>query len=848
MGDGFSVKDRLRFAFARARGTPIETDLGPYRAIARAVAEIEASALSDAEIAARSLALRSAARGDEGSKGDGSPGLGGAGLSEALALAAEACRRRLGLRPFEAQLVAAAALCSGVVVQMQTGEGKTLAAALAACCGALDGRGFHVITANDYLARRDAEWMRPIYGAFGLSVASIGGDSSPAERRAAYLSDVTYLTARELGFDYLRDGLVSSASDIAQRPFSRAIVDEADFVLVDEARVPLVIAGACPGVAGDEATDADPRVMDGIARELRVGLDYRVDPEGRTVAITLEGLEHAALLLGRDEAESLGESGEPSDRAKARLFAALHARSLLNRDIDYVVKGGEVRLVDSFTGRVAERRQWPWGIQAAIEAKEDLSIKPEGRIYGSIAVQHLMGLYPRLSAMTATAVSAAQEFDEVYGMATILIPPEKPSCRIDMPDALYRESRSKLRAVIEEIARAHAIGRPVLVGTTTIRESEELAAALEQKGLACVVLNAKNDEAEAALVARAGELGAVTISTDMAGRGTDIKLGEDPRVREAGGLYVIGSGRRESRRLDDQLRGRAGRQGDPGQSRFFVSLEDELFRKYGVADFLPKDYRPVPSSLGGPIEDPACLREVDRAQRLIQGQNSKIRLALRKRSLIVEYDRRCIRAMRDEALLEGRLPEAAEAALAEALATAPSTAGIADAIAAEARRAAVDAFLSRLDSAWADHLALVEDVKEGLGLLRYGGIDPSREYLSTVAGAFERALSDLEEAAAEDCLSIASSLIEAAQAGHPRPERLGAPPPIRRLPDRPSSTWTYAVEDDELPGLGTLSLSPADALLLGPLMLPLMLVGRAVDRSNFTRRLKGHIMDGRGKA
>lgn len=675
---------------------------------------------------------------------------------------------------------------------MQTGEGKTLAAALAACLGALRGAGMHVLTANDYLAHRDAEWMRPIYESLGLGVASISGRSDPGERRAAYRADITYLTARELGFDYLRDGLAYDSRELVQRPLSSGIVDEADFILIDEARVPLVIAGQGRG------DGVDLNAVDALALSLRAGVDYEVDPEGRRVMLSPAGEACIEVFAG-----GLGAAEEFVSLAKARLFAALHARCLLTRDVDYVVKGGEVKLVDSFTGRVAERRQWPWGIQAAIEAKEGLAIGPEGRIYGSITVQHLMSLYPRLAAMTATAVPAAAEFASAYGMGTLVIPPARPSIRLDLPDAVYWTSAAKKRALVAEILREHGRGRPVLVGTGSVLESEELASLLEAEGLDCVVLNAKNDEEEALLVSRAGGFGAITISTNMAGRGTDIRLGGDPRIAASGGLYVIGTNKHETRRVDDQLRGRAGRQGEPGATRFFLSLEDPLFVRYGVRDFLPWRYREGVLEGEPPddaIDDPVVRKELARAQSILEGQNSRIRRSLRRFSLIVEYDRRFLREMRDEALIQGALPRAA---------------GLPDG--APVQPGMIEAFLARVDSAWADFLAEVEDLKEGMHLLRYGGKDPKIEYITSVGEAFERTMRALESQAASDCRAILESGGEA-----PLPEG---------PPDRPASTWTYIVEEEEGLGFETGTISGAGALALGPLMLPLLVALRVFGRA-----------------
>jgi preprotein translocase subunit SecA len=592
--------------------------------------------------------------------------------------------------------------------------------------------------------------------------------------------------------------------------------------------VPLVIAGA------SEGDGVDVREIDRLAASLEPGRDCRVDAEGRSVAMTASGYARAAALLGLPDGTA-APGGAPAadlpDEVKARLFAALHARLLLRRDVDYVVKGGAAMLVDSFTGRVAEKRQWPWGIQAALEAKEGLEVGPEGRIYGSITVQHLMGLYPFLAAMTATAQSAAEEFSRVYGMGTVVVPPARPSIRIDLPDAVFWTRGARAAAVVAEVAREHGKGRPVLVGTASVRESEELAAALAAAGIRCVSLNAKNDEEEAALIARSGELGAVTVSTNMAGRGTDIRLGVDPRIRELGGLYVIGTNRHESRRVDDQLRGRAGRQGDPGASRFFLSLEDELFERYGVRGFLPEPYRSCPppgAEAAAAIADPACAREIARAQAIIEGQNSTIRRLLLKRSLIVEYDRRYARALRDAALREQALPPAVEAALSSA--ACPERA-------ASAGKALAEAFVARIDASWADHLALVEDVREGIGLQLYGGKDPSREYLSIVSAEFERAMRDLEDDAVGDGLEILGA--EAPDgAGRPGAEgerRRRMPPP------RPSSTWTYVVDEEKAPGLNLSAVAGLPAAILGPLAFPLFLAERAFKSlaSRRGRRAKG---------
>jgi preprotein translocase subunit SecA len=757
---GPRLGDRIAYALSTAKGVTIEYDLRAYEKVVGEIRRIDLSAKSEAELARSASALRGRIR--AGASLD-------AELVPVFALAAEACRRLLGLRPYDEQLAAGIAMHGGKLAQMQTGEGKTLAAVFPACVAALEGRGVHVMTANDYLARRDAEWMGPVYSALGLRAASIGEGSTAAERRAAYLADITYLPAREAGFDYLRDQLAFDAGDLVQRELHAAIVDEADFILIDEARIPLVIAGA----SGSDRIDLGR--VDGIARALVRGVDYEVDREGRKISILLAG--HARIE------QTFAVEGIHEQRGAevfARVYAALHAHALLRRDVDYVVKDGRVELVDELTGRIADRREWPYGIQAALQAKEGLAVGGEGRVYGSITVQHFMRLYEKLAAMTATAVPSAEELAGFYGLATVVIPPVKPVRREDLPDEVYRTKKAKVGAVVREVSAANAAGRPVLVGTASVRESQELADLLSKSGVRCQVLNAKNDEREAECIAGAGRLGAVTISTNMAGRGTDIR--PDPGALALGGLYVIGTNRHESRRIDDQLRGRAGRQGEPGASRFFISLEDPLFERYGIREFLPRE-RPTRSSgrpaaaveNDGPIRDPRFLREIDRAQAIIDRQHHIIRRTLRKYSLLVELDRRRLRGLREDALLDGLLPPELEDARARAERGIPRVPG------PGMRPVLIQAFLSRVDRFWADHLAFVEEVREGIDLERYAGRDPGLQYIQRVGDAFDEGLR-----------GVVRSLVAACDASKGDPSALSVE---QWGIARPSSTWTYQIDD-----------------------------------------------------
>ena len=480
----------LRERWARLQGSPVEYDLGLYEGALAAIGalEPELQALEEAALRARAARLREAVRG-------------GAALDavrdEAFAVTREAARRVLGLRPFDVQVVAALALHRGSVVEMQTGEGKTLAAVMPASLEAFAGRGVHVLTFNDYLARRDAEWMGPIYRALGLTVGWVASGMAPAERRRAYAADVTYVTAREAGFDHLRDRLAMAPEDLVHRPLHFALVDEADSLLVDEARVPLVIAGRAAGQASSARRLAE------VVAGLEKGVHFDTDEHGRNVELTERGFERVEEALGCGSLQAVENYALLTE-----LHCALHARALLRRDADYIVRGGKIEIVDEFTGRVVEDRHWPDGLQAALEAKEGLERRAEGRILGSITLQHFLGAYPRLCGMTGTAQDAAAELEEFYGLRLVVIPTHRPMIRADHADVVFTHRAAKEAAVVEEVRRVHASGRPVLVGTTTVEESERLAALLRAAGVPCEVLNAKNDAMEAAIVARAGVPGA----------------------------------------------------------------------------------------------------------------------------------------------------------------------------------------------------------------------------------------------------------------------------------------------------------------------------------------------------
>jgi preprotein translocase subunit SecA len=634
---------------------------------------------------------------------------------ETFALTAVIAERVLGLRMFDVQILGALALQRGEIAEMQTGEGKTLAAVPAVIWYALGGRGVHVLTANDYLARRDAKWMGDIYAWFGLSVAHISQDMPAQVRRAAYLSDITYATANEIGFDYLRDGLARSPDELVQRPFAVALFDEADSILIDEARIPLVIAGGMP----DDPTLAHR--ADTVVRNLRYRAHYLVDEFARNVRLTDAGISIVEGMLG---CGSLFD--EQNLPVLTAVQDALHARVLLKRDVDYVVKNGSIELVDEFKGRIAQNRRWPAGLQSAIEAKEGVAVKTQGRILSSITVQTLAGMYDRICGMTGTAATQAEEFRKVYKLPVTVIATNRPVIRQDLPDILYVDKEARTRALIEEIRKVHQTGRPILVGTASVEDSERLSRRLETAGIPHSVLNARNDEAEAEIVAQAGAPGAVTISTNMAGRGTDILLGGNPprdreKVMELGGLYVIGTTRHEARRIDNQLRGRAGRQGDPGTSRFFISLEDDLLVRFGV------------------VENP----DIDSVQRVAEGQNLEIRQTLWKYESVIEHHRRDVYDLRRKILLStdwsiaSMLSEEQYSELVESAGN--------DALEAAGRRLA----LAVIDDLWADYLANVAELRGGIHWVSWGGRDPLHSFLTGVQEIYADFQARLEEEIAD---------------------------------------------------------------------------------------------------
>lgn len=539
-------------------------------------------------------------------------------LPEAFAVIREASRRVLGMRHFDTQLIGGIILHRGNIAEMCTGEGKTLVATAPVYLNALEGKGVHVITVNDYLAKRDSEWMGQVYKFLGLSVGLIIHDLDFNQRKIAYNSDITYGTNNEFGFDYLRDNMVTSLDQMVQRPLHYCLIDEVDSILIDEARTPLIISGP-----GQKSTDAYYTVAK-LVPQLKKEEDYTIDEKQKTVAPTEAGVAKMEKLL---HVENLYDA---ANLELNHLFVqALRAQTMMTRDKDYVVKDGEVVIVDEFTGRLMYGRRYSDGLHQAIEAKEGLEVQRESQTLATITFQNYFRMYDKLAGMTGTAKTEEQEFIKIYGLPVLQVPTNKPIQRKDLPDVIFKNKRGKYKAVVREVERRHATGQPMLIGTTSIEQSEELSHMLDQANIPHSVLNAKYHEREAAIVALAGQKGAVTIATNMAGRGTDISLGEG--VAELGGLAIIGTERHESRRIDNQLRGRAGRQGDPGSSQFFLSLEDDLLRIFGgdnIKSFMEK----MGLEEDEPINSRMVSNAIQKAQKRVEARNFDIR------KYVLEYD------------------------------------------------------------------------------------------------------------------------------------------------------------------------------------------------------------------
>jgi preprotein translocase subunit SecA len=689
-------------------------------------------------------------------------------LPEAFALVYEAVKRALGITPHDNQLMAAAAMADGSVIELATGEGKTLAAVFTAYLKALPGKGVHVLTFNDYLAKRDALWMGPVYVLLGMSAGFINERTDKAARRRAYEADITYLTAKEAGFDYLRGFLCFETAELVQRPYHFAVIDEADSILIDEARIPLVIAGDVP------AHTEIGKMLYNVVSSMREGVHFSTDENGNTLYLEEEGIAFVEKQLRLD---NLYDDDNLAVLEKANLI--LQAEHLLKKDVDYIVRNGEILLVDAFTGRIAVNRQWPEGLHSAVEIKEGLTPKVQGKVMNSITLQNLLRLYPDFCGMTGTACPAAAELLRFYKKSVTVIPAHKPCIRIDHPDVIFTHKEAKYRAVTAAIMEAHQKGRPVLLGTCSIEESEHMAELLRNDIPDIAVLNAKNDEAEGDIIAGAGRLGAVTISTNMAGRGVDIKLGgkdqaEYDTVCALGGLYIIGTNRHESVRVDNQLRGRAGRQGDPGESRFFISLEDDLVVQYGLAESLPDKFKGLKQA--EPLTNTAFRKAIIHTQKVVEGQRFDAKVTLFKYAAIVEDQRLLVHRRREKILLGG-------AALSVIEKIAPKRYGELVSLVGEDeyRRAERRIEMFAFNKCWADHLLFLDSLQDEVQMLGKVNGDPLTHYNKSLIDGFIK----LEESIRGTVLKIFRCVI--IKNGRIALDEMGI--------KGPTSTRTYMVHD-----------------------------------------------------
>ncbi|MCB9407912.1 MAG: accessory Sec system translocase SecA2 [Mycolicibacterium sp.] len=760
-----SGQGRISRGFWRMLGASTE------KVKAQSMAEVEASAAFDAKAkdlddeqlakAARLLNLEELAV--------------SADMPQFLAIAREAAERTTGLRPFDVQLLGALRMLAGDVIEMATGEGKTLSGAIAAAGYALAGRNVHVVTINDYLARRDAEWMGPLIEAMGLTVGWITGESSREERKAAYQCDVTYASVNEIGFDVLRDQLVTDVADLVSPNPEVALIDEADSVLVDEALVPLVLAGTTH-------RETPKLEIVRLVGELNPGEDYATDADSRNVHLTESGAQKLEKALGGIDLYAEEHVGT----TLTEVNVALHAHVLLQRDVHYIVRDGAVQLINASRGRIAALQRWPDGLQAAVEVKEGIETTETGEVLDTITVQALINRYPTVCGMTGTALAAGEQLRQFYKLGVSPIPPNKPNVREDEPDRVYVTAAAKNDGIVDHIIEVHATGQPILVGTQDVAESEDLHSRLLRRGVPAVVLNAKNDEEEARVIAEAGKLGAVTVSTQMAGRGTDIRLGgsaaaddsEDKKsVAELGGLHVIGTGRHPTERLDNQLRGRTGRQGDPGSSVFFSSWEDDV-----VTAHLDPTKLPTECDETGRVTSPKATALLDHAQRVAEGRLLDVhantwrynQLIAQQRTIIVERRNTLLSTATAREELQELSPERYDE-LTEALGEDAEE---------NMERICRNIMLYHLDRGWADHLAYLSDIRESIHLRALGRQNPLDEFHRLAVDAFAH---------------LAADAIEASQQTFDTANVLEEEPglDLSKLA-RPTSTWTYMVHDNPM--------------------------------------------------
>ncbi|MEL3959550.1 preprotein translocase subunit SecA [Caldifermentibacillus hisashii] len=708
-------------------------------------------------------------------------------LVESFAVVREAARRVLGLYPFHVQLMGGIVLHDGNIAEMKTGEGKTLTSTMPVYLNALSGKGVHVITVNDYLARRDATEMGQVYEFLGLTVGLNLSEMTREEKQAAYNADITYGTNNEFGFDYLRDNMVLYKEQMVQRPLNFAVIDEVDSILIDEARTPLIISGSA-----NKSTQLYVQA-NAFVNTLREDVDYTVDIKTKSVQLTEEGMTKAEKAFGIDNLFNLQHV-----TLNHHINQALRAKAIMQRDVDYVVQDGEIIIVDQFTGRLMKGRRYSDGLHQAIEAKEGVQIQNESKTMATITFQNYFRMYEKLAGMTGTAKTEEEEFRNIYNMNVIVIPTNRPIIRDDRPDLIYSTMKGKFRAVVEDIAERHKKGQPVLVGTVAIETSELVSQMLTKKGIKHNVLNAKNHEREAEIIAQAGQKGAVTIATNMAGRGTDIKLGEG--VKELGGLAVIGTERHESRRIDNQLRGRSGRQGDPGVTQFYLSMEDELMRRFG-SDNMKSMMERLGMDDTQPIQSKMVTRAVESAQKRVEGNNFDARKRLLQYDDVIRQQREIIYKQRFEVIDSDNLRDVVEKMIKSVIeknvnsyASAeeppenwnlkglvhfinanllPENDITIDVLTRKEPEEMIDLIFAKVierynekeeqlgpekmrefekvillrtvDSKWTDHIDAMDQLRQGIHLRAYGQSDPLREYQTEGYAMFEAMVDSIED-------------------------------------------------------------------------------------------------------
>ena len=698
-------------------------------------------------------------------------------LPEAFAVAREAAWRVTGMRPFRVQLIGGIVLHQGRIAEMKTGEGKTLVAVLPAYLNALSGEGVHIVTVNDYLATRDSEWMGAIHRFLGVSVGLIVHDMTSAQRKEAYACDITYGTNNEMGFDYLRDNMALYKENQVQRGHRFAIVDEVDSILIDEARTPLIISGQ-----GDDSTDLYRRADDFVAglrkkvyasidekqeEDENIDADYVVDEKARTATLTARGIAKAERAFN---VENLADIENAT--LSHHINQALKARGIMKRDTDYLVKDGEVLIIDEFTGRIMLGRRYSEGLHQAIEAKEHVDVKNENKTLATITFQNYFRLYEKLSGMTGTAMTEEEEFSTIYHLDIVEIPTNRPVIRIDHPDVVYKTETGKYRAIIQQILDCHAKGQPVLVGTVSVEKSEYLSSLLRRKGIEHVVLNAKYHEKEAEIVAQAGKLGAVTIATNMAGRGTDIVLGgkdstpeEADAVKAVGGLFILGTERHESRRIDNQLRGRSGRQGDPGESRFFLSLNDDIMRLFGSERIMGM-MEALNVDEDTPIEHKMLSGAIEQAQKTVESRNFQVRKNVLEFDDVINQQRKIIYDERQKVLngedIGGQVRkmlgdyaasqcedpaeiEAATERLEKEYEQREKNFGPGPDGKPLMREIERVVMLRVVDEYWMDHIDAMDELRRGIGLRGYGNVKPIDAYKQEGFDMFEAAMQGIRE-------------------------------------------------------------------------------------------------------